>query len=546
LKDSLRWRDGKNTLQILVEKWRMSHHVLDIMLFHHRAANILSDGPMPVDKVHIHLVDFIVKSLLDMPEHRDIVVNWNMIDQAIRDVNPQKDTSKKEELTKQRVMLRMLVTSAKIALASGAPSAGGKANGKHPGRDENHINGICSSLLQILPSLLFNFKSDAVAMRDVTKLPPLISSAVLGLPARKSNFQDILKSLCQLYLDSTDEETLQNVAFTLSHWVEGDHTRVSEVKMQMKRLARGLVDRLMDLFRESDPECTAGKRKSPRKQRKSENGIDMFSASPEVETEIAIVSLMMRLKILLMECNASFLFENSFEEDEESELDGLFKTISEAMGQRLIERKNVVDNEEERTVTTASIWNEADPNLHEEVAKSLDFSLRVLLLTISHELADTLEGRSDFEASIVLDEEVNADLQKLLVVRHRDNLVKLLIMCFDHYIENDDACTDDHLAFSQKVQTSAAQVTSDLRSLFPYDVAEAIDPVRRAMSLQEAPDQSVLLGGFARWFQKQEASLESSEEVLAPLCRSVAVNMKEVSCMFAICRRESQDFSRLI
>jgi hypothetical protein len=467
-----------------------------------------------------------------MPEHRDFIVSWNMIDQAIRDVNPQEDTSKKEELTKQRVMLRMLVTSANIALTSGASSTGSKSYGKHPFRDEHYVNGICSSLLQILPSLLFNFKSDAVAMRDITKLPPMISSAVLGLPARKSNFQHALKSLCQHYLDSTDDETLQNIAFTLSQWVEGDHTRVSEVKMQMKRLAHGLVDRLMNLFRESDPESTVRKRKSPRKQRQSGEGIDMFSASPEVETEATIVALMMRLKILLMECRASFLFEDSFEEDEESELDGLFKTISEAMGQRLMERKNV-----DGTAASNSIWNEADPNLHEEVAKSLDLSLRVLLLIISQELADTLEERSKFEASVVSEEELDVDVPRLIVLRHRDNLVKLLIICFDQYIENDSSCTDDQRIFSQKVQASAGQVTSDLRSLFPYDVAEAVDPVRRALSLEEAPDQSVLLGGFARWFQKQEASLEVSEDegnsvrqFLAPLSRSVAVNLKDVSC----------------
>ncbi|KAG7357038.1 hypothetical protein IV203_001726 [Nitzschia inconspicua] len=499
-------------------------------------ANILSDGTIPVDQIHIHLVDNVVEALLDMPEHRDIIGNMTIMVQAIREANPQNDD--KEEITKQRVMLRMLVTAARIALEKGGfsnetdvPSKKGKSSN----RDENYLASLSSSLLQNLPNLLMNYKSDVVALRDVTKLPSIIPSSILGLSGRKTDFQNILKSLCQLYLDSTDKETLQNVAFTLSQWVEGDHTRVSDVKMHMKRLSHGLVDRLMNLFRESDPESAEGNRKSPRSKKKmgAKKEVDMFSASPEVETECAIASLMLRLKILLMECQASHLFEGSLEEDEENELDGLFMTISEAMGQRLKDRKNTADEGQNETVAaTSSIWTEADPDLHIEAARSIDLSLHVLLLIISQELADTLDGRQDLQKRVEDDDDI--DTNALLVVRHRNNLVKLLIMCFEQYIEDGAACTDDQHAFSQKVQSSAGQVTSDLRSLFPYEAAEAADPVRRAMSLHEAPDQSVLLGGFARWFQNQECSPNLSDDEdnsvenhLLPLCRSIAVNMKE-------------------
>jgi hypothetical protein len=499
----------------------------------------LADGDIDVDEVHIHLVDYVVESLLIMPEHRDIVSDLTMMVQAIRKAIPRKDD--KEEITKQRVMLRMMLSSTKISFENRAFPVSDKPaskKGKNPTQEENYVNGLSSSLLQSLPSLLTTFKSDVVAMRDVTKLPPMIASSILGLPARKADFQNVLKSLCQMYLDFTDKVTLQNIASTLSQWVEGDHTRVSEVKMQLKRLSHSIVDRLMDLFRESDPESAVVSRKSPRsKKRNGEKGGDMFAVSPEAETEQAIASLMLRLKILLMQCRADHLFEDTTEEDEENELDGLFKTISEAMGQRLKERKNTADNVENGTVASASsIWMEADPNLHEEVAESIDMSLRVLLLIIAQELAETLEARKDYEATG--EYEADLDTSQLFFVRHRNTLVKLLMMCFDHFIEDETEASEEQRAFSTRVQTSAGQVTSDLRSLFPYDAAEAADPVRRAMSLQEVPDQSILLGGFARWFQQQESNAnEPGDQVnaldnsLTPLCRSIAVNMKEVSCV---------------
>lgn len=500
----------------------------------HRVAILLSDGPVPVDKVQIHLVDNIVHALFDMPEHRDIIGNVSIMVQAIRDVNPKPDD--KVEHTKQRVMLRMLVTSAMTALekgSAGRDSAAISKKGKAPQFDQDFVNGVSSSLLQNLPSLLTNYKSDVLALRDVTKLPPLVSSSILGLPARKADFQQVLKSLCQLYLQSNDKETLQNISSTLSQWVEGDHTRVSEVKMQMKRLSRGLVDRLMDLFRESDPESAKGRDKMRRssKSKKETKDVDMFSASPEVETEHAIASQMLRLKILLMVCQATHLFEDTSDEDEESELDGLFKTISEAMGQRLKERKKIIGEEDTGTTASASsIWNDADPDLHEATAKSIDVSLQVLLLIVTQELAATLEARQDSEEDVD-----DVDASSLLVVRHRNILVKLLMMCFEQYIDEGTECSDDQRTFSHKVQSSAGQITSDLRSLFPHDFAEAVDPVRRAMSLQGGADQSILLGGFSRWFQNQDVMDDSQgnnisvDTSLTPLCRSIAVNMKDVS-----------------
>ncbi len=109
-------------------------------------------------------------------------------------------------------------------------------------------------------------------------------------------------------------------------------------------------------------------------------------------------------------------------------------------------------------------------------------------------------------------------------------------MCFDQFVEKESVCTDEQYVFAQQVQCSAGQVSSDLRSLFPHDFLMAADPVKRALALQGGKDLSILLGGFARWFQKRETSMEGIEdeyrwvgETLAPLCKSICLNMDDVS-----------------
>ena len=42
-----------------------------------------------IDKLNIELVDCIVHSILAMPEHRDLVLNWPMILKAVRSEKPQ-------------------------------------------------------------------------------------------------------------------------------------------------------------------------------------------------------------------------------------------------------------------------------------------------------------------------------------------------------------------------------------------------------------------------------------------------------------------------
>mmetsp|Transcript_25711 Transcript_25711/g.60278 ORF Transcript_25711/g.60278 Transcript_25711/m.60278 type:complete len:1061 (-) Transcript_25711:319-3501(-) len=509
-------------------------------------ANKLCDGSVPIDKMNIELADCLVESMRDMPEHKALVLNWPMMIKAIRRENPQANETAddREEVASQRILLRILATSAKHELGEdsqseksgsmmpGAASTRKRKKSSDPSSDTS-LDQLSTALLKNLADLLDTFKSDVMSLRDVTKLPIIVTSSALSLPSQKTDFQNLVKSLCQLYLDSTDERTLQNIAQTLSCWVEGDHTRVSEVKMNLKRMSVALQDRLMELFRESDPDeaasrkskaSQASRRKSQKRRSSSQSSRsssthesrDMFTTSPETDTEHSISLLMLRWNILLMQCHAKYLFEKATEKDED-EIEAIFFTISEAMGKRLSDRMPTRDsemNDDATTVTAPTVFRDLDFEVHEVVATSIQRALRVMLLIVSYELSDTLLERKEFENSETRDDDVEINEYNFPVLKLRDTLVKLLGLCFDQHLPNIEGAeyTNEQRNFANLVQIGAGQVASDLRTLFPFDWSKACDPVRQALALTNDEGFTILLSGFARWFQSREDSGEENEE----------------------------------
>jgi len=247
--------------------------------------------------------------------------------------------------------------------------------------------------------------------------------------------------------------------------------------------------------------------------------------------------LMLRWNILLMQCQAKHLFEKA-DGEEEDEIEGLFFTISEAMGKRLSDRMSTRDRETDddaTAVTTPTIWREYDPEVHEAVATTIKRASRMLLIIVSYELNDTLIDRKDFENSEKHSEEMEIDEYNFPVLKLRDNLVKLLGLCFDQHLPDVEGIeyTNEQHDFADSVQAGAGQVASDLRTLFPFDWSKASDPVRRALALTNGEDFTFLLSGFARWFQSREDSVADDEEAdskslvseaLLPLARVTSMN----------------------
>lgn len=79
------------------------------------------------------------------------------------------------------------------------------------------------------------------------------------------------------------------------------------------------------------------------------------------------------------------------------------------------------------------------------------------------------------------------------VIRLRNWLLSLLELCFAQYIPSSDERDDnemskftrkflpDQIAFADFVQLTAGKVTSDLRTLFPKEFADAASPILRSL-----------------------------------------------------------------
>merc|ERR1712238_283431 len=250
-------------------------------------------------------------------------------------------------------------------------------------------------------------------------------------------------------------------------------------------------------------------------------------------------------KILLMQCKAKFLFEKANEDEDEDEIEGLFYTISEAMGKRLTDRMSKYDREAKddatTIVTTPTIWKDDDPDIHEAVSLTIDKALRVLLVIVSQELLETQNRRQEFETSEHNGNnnmDIDVDEDDFPVLKMRDNLVRVLGLCFDQHlpkIEGVEYTSEQH-EFAASVQDGAGKATSDLRTLFPSDWSNATDPVRKALALTSGQDFENLISGFVRWFQSREEMLGVKEDTgsnamvkngLLPLARIINLNYQD-------------------
>lgn len=500
----------------------------------------MCDGPIKLNSVRVDLSDYVIESLRDMPEHRHLAVNWSAILKAIRSENPQQGRNAgQEESVKQQVLLRMLACAAE--LESRGQSAGSKR--KH---DDHQAPGALSlALLKSLPQLLTAFKGDVLALQSLTKLPRFLTPSVFSLPSRKNDFMSLVKTLTRIFLESTDETVLQNIASAIFTLVDGDHVRVTDVKMQLKRLSSSLQDRLMELLRETDPQSQQkkSKRSTSKKRTKrrsdesttSTEGTD--SLSPAVDLENSIALCLMRWRTLVKRCPIHYLFDDS--EADDMEVDGFCNSISEAIAKRLQDRKPRVTEEDETETdgkSVATAWREGDMAIHSSVASAVDGALQVLLCILSWKLIDGLESsKSNNDDSMDLD-----DSQEVAILQMRDRLEKLVGLCFDQFIDESDGIiySDEQIEFATSVQASAARVASDIRTLFPREWSGATDRFRQSLALKA---DTQLIGGSARYLQHREAELQQMviddddtkaastlvNELLLPLARSLTANWND-------------------
>ena len=178
------------------------------------AAHTLTDGEIPIDKIRINLVDHLVDSLRDMPEHKGIVSNWTAMIRAITDdkvaMTSQGNTAgDRADVAKQRVLVQMLACAAKAEVEAVSDpdflvsdldpilaarqretreNTKGSARKSATSKGLNH-EALSVALIKTLPNLLGKFKSDSKILESLTLLPRYFGTFVCLYSNLSSNGQ---------------------------------------------------------------------------------------------------------------------------------------------------------------------------------------------------------------------------------------------------------------------------------------------------------------------------------------------------------------------
>lgn len=157
------------------------------------AAHTLTDGNVPIDKIKIHLVDYIVISLRSMSDHKSLATNWNAMVRAITDdkvaiTSQGESAGDRADVAKQRVLVQMLACAARLEVESVASTdflnigididevefrehSDLKTKKKSSKSSELSHENLSIAIMKALPRLLDKFKSDSVILQSLVDLP---------------------------------------------------------------------------------------------------------------------------------------------------------------------------------------------------------------------------------------------------------------------------------------------------------------------------------------------------------------------------------------
>jgi len=355
--------------------------------------------------------------------------------------------------------------------------------------------------------------------------------SVLSLPQRKNDFLVLVKNLCDIYLEVSDEFVLQNIAVSLSSLSQEGHTRAADARLQLQRVASTLSGRLIKLLAESENHAASPKKnlsgKAKKRKRSSDDSLSSDGSDEELDSEsgdveYAISLCLRRLRVLSKRCNLSELLDDSAADDDsvEGTVGDLCDAIVTGIEKRLKERAVKVettneDDDDDPNVSIPEIWKSGNQCTHEMVASSVEDSLSLLLSITAWKFRMAQNEDSTIfqdDEDTTMEDEVD-ETDEYGVVRHREQLFAILVLCFEQFLppvadplEDEPVYSKEHIAFADRVQDRACQIAGDLRCLFPKELADAASPWLRACALTD--DQN-LAGGLVRYLRSKEEQVRS-------------------------------------
>lgn len=541
-------------------------------------AHSLTDGSIPMEKIRIELADQLVFSLREMPEHKGLVTDWSAMLRAIMEdkaalTSQGKVAGNRSEVAKQRVLVQMLACAVKTEVGSFAdvdfmqmdydpdlivvPKRVGKKDSSKGSEHEN----LSVALMKTLPGLLKKFSTDNLILKSLTSLPRLLMGTVFSLSQRKPDFLFLSKNLLDIYLQTTDEEVLQNTACSMKYLCKGDHARASEARSMMQNCLSELQTRIVNnLPREKKKENnivddpTSAERKNESEVETIPGDDDSLEErSKEMDREHTLYINLKRLRVLVKRFDIASDSDDDAEDDDDGEdgkhqskTDLLFNSIADGLESILSTRKADSDTENDAEKSSDSTWIKADEKSVNVASDIIHEGMNVLLGMLAWKVLRT-EGEVDFSNGDERDDEPPTEedgslvvISEHVVLDFRDRMVSLVEMCFDQYISDSDekVYLASRLTWSENVQYTATLIASDLRTLFPKEWTHCVSPHLRALTLMNS--DKFMMGGSVRYFRTKENDLrllynkksnsddtERAQALLLPLGRALAFNWKE-------------------
>ncbi len=166
--------------------------------------------------------------------------------------------------------------------------------------------------------------------------------SVFSLTQRKQDFSSLLKSLSQIFMLSSDDRVLRNTAVSLTHFLEGDHSRLDDVRAELKSIAENLMNKILNHILEhgvSPTKSSEGSMPEDSLEVNSESSVvGGTEEKKENDVQFSLSVAVKKLSILSKRCNIS-----TFLGDEKN--DELVSAISDGIKQKLELSREMTSND---------------------------------------------------------------------------------------------------------------------------------------------------------------------------------------------------------
>jgi hypothetical protein len=321
---------------------------------------------------------------------------------------------------------------------------------------------------------------------------------------------------------------MSNIVLSLSYMSKGEHARATDARMCLKHLAISLCDRTTDLLESTASETAdlGSKRKSKsadrpaKRSRRSRDSVssgdsvesdeETPSTSQSSETYTAIALCLKRLAVLSKRENLNALVQEAAGDGETIE-----STVLEDLSDAVVkEFATQLEVRLTRDGTVSEIWTQVDPQVHMSLADSVEEALSFLYCSLAWKVAniyrqsgDAFLAEDENAAPNETDEAEEDEFEDHPAVVEREQLVKLLELCFSNFPEADEDVPAEQIEFSKRTQASAYKWASDLRVLVPRALANSSSSLLSACALK---NDRHLIGGSLRWFRHEEEQVSTS------------------------------------